>query len=180
MTFKQLVTGAIATFIVLHFVALYHIFLRPSEIVYVDSNKLLENYQGMKDARQEFQLKAQQWQANIDTLKAELDREIAKYESGKGEMTSKERELNEQLLQTRRKQFMDYQQGIQQKSQQEDFQMTERVLIEVNAFITEYGKQKGYKYILGTGNSGNIVYAEEEVDITFELLESLNKSYTGN
>lgn len=159
-------------------ICLYSIFLE-NDVVYVDSNKLLENYAGMKTARQEFQKKATQWQANIDTLKAELDREIKNYEASKNGMSTKERELSEKLISTKRQQFIDYQKGIQQKSQQEDYQMTEQLLVEVNAFIADYGKKHGYTLILGANNSGNIVYGEDYLDITDQLQEALNANYQG-
>lgn len=178
MTNKQLTIGLIAILFVSQAIVLYHIFLKPSQIVYVDSNKLLENYEGMKAARQQFQQKAMQWQANIDTLKSELDKEIKAYEAGKPKMSSKERELNEKLIKTKSQQFVDYQKGIQQKSQQEDYQMTEQVLTEVNSFIEAYGKKNGYKMVLGTSN-GNIVYADDFLDITDELQKELNGNYQG-
>jgi outer membrane protein len=178
MTNKQLTIGLFTILIILQLFTFYQLFLKPAQVVYVDSNKLLENYEGMKAARQQFQQKAMQWQANIDTLKSELDREIKKYEGEKGNMSSKERELNEKLINAKRQQFVDYQKGIQQKSQQEDYQMTDQVLTEVNSFIEEYGKKNGYTLILGTAN-GNIVYAEEYLDITEALQKELNAIYQG-
>ena len=179
MTFKQFSIGFFTVLIILQLFIVYSLYFKSSNIVYVDSNELLESYEGMKVARQAFQQKAVQWQANIDTLKSELDREIKKYEAEKGGMSTKERQLSEELINTKQKQFIDYQQGIQQKSQQEDYQMTQQVLIEVNSFIEEYGKKKGFKIILGANSSGNIVYAEDVLDITEELKVELNRNYQG-
>ena len=179
MTFKQVATGLFTVLIILQLFIVYGLYLKPSTIVYVDSNVLLENYEGMKAARQSFQRKASEWQANIDTLRVELDKQIKAYESEKAGMTAKEKELSEKLIQTKQQQFVDYQKGIQQKSQQEDFQMTQQVLTEVNTFIEEYGLKKGYTIILGANNSGNIVYAEERLDITAELQGALSRNYQG-
>ncbi|WP_421762853.1 OmpH family outer membrane protein [Ekhidna sp.] len=178
MTFKQFSIGLFTAIIIALGISIFKLFFEQ-KVVYVETNKLLENYEGMKTARAEFQQKATQWQANIDTLKAELDREIKSYEAAKGRMSMKERELNEKLISTKRQQFIDYQNGIQQKSQQEDFQMTEKVLTEINAFIESYGKQNGYDLILGANNSGNIVYANDYLDITSELQKALNANYQG-
>lgn len=179
MTFKQIAIGLFSILMVLQLVGLYNQFFKPSDVVYLDANKLLENYEGMKAARQDFQAKALQWQANIDTLKLEFEGEVKKYNATKASMSKKEKELNEELLRTKQKQLVDYQQGIQQKSQQEDQQMTERVLSEVNTFIEDYGKKKGYNIILGATQMGNLVYADEVLDITTELQEVLNASYIG-
>ena len=109
MTFKQVSIGLFAILIVFQLVSLYNQYLKPADIVYVDSGKLLEEYPGMAAARQAFQQKAMQWQANIDTLKSELDKEIGKYEKGKAAMSAKEQMLSEELIKIKRQQFLDYQ-----------------------------------------------------------------------
>lgn len=179
MTSKKLVVGLFSIVIAVQTVTLYFVFFKSNEVVYVDTNVLLEQYDGMKVARQQFQLKATQWQANIDTLKSELEKSIKKYEAERSQMSPKEKELNEELINTKRQQFVDYQKGIQQKSQQEDYGMTENVLGQVNNFIESYGKKNGYTIILGANNSGNIVYAEDQLDITPDLQKALNDNYRG-
>lgn len=160
-------------------IAYVKLFLDEEEIVYVDTTVLLENYEGMKEARAAFQQKAVLWQANIDTLKSELDQKVRAFESEQATMTAKEKALSQELIKTKQQQLVDYQQGIQQKYQQEDYAMTEQVLTQVNAFIASYGKEKGYKMILGANNSGNIVYAREALDITADLQKALNDNYLG-
>jgi len=155
----------------------YTQFSKSQKLVYIDNNKLLNNYQGMLDARQAFQSKATVWQANIDTLMSEVQKSIMDYEKGSGKMTTKERELSKELIRTKQKQLKDYQVAINEKSSAEDQQVTQGVLTVVNAFIEEYGKENNYKLILGATTAGNIVYAEESMDITDEVLAALNAQY---
>lgn len=180
MTNKQLNTGLLTIILVTNLVFGYFIFFKNSQVVYVDSHALLESYEGMKTARQEFQQKATQWQANIDTLKAELDQTIRAHEAEKQSMSKKELALSQELIQTKQKQFLDYQRAIQQQSQQEDAKMTEAVLVEINAFVEAYGKKKGYQIIFGATNMGNIVYAQDALNVTNELQAALNANYLGS
>lgn len=177
MKHKQLTTALLTIILSINLVFGYFIFLDKPQVVYVDSNALLENYEGMKAARLEFQQKALKWQANIDTLRAELTRVLEEHQAAQSTMTKKELALSEALIETKKQQLIDYQQGIQQKSQQEDAQMTERVLSEVNVFIEDYGKKKGYTIILGATTLGNIVYAAQKLNITEELQAALNANY---
>jgi outer membrane protein len=55
--------------------------------------------------------------------------------------------------------------------------MTQSVLNLVNDYVKEYGKSKGYRYILGATGSGNLVYAQESYDITDDLVKGLNEEY---
>lgn len=157
--------------------ALYQNYSSQS-IAYVDSSALLDKYQGMIDARTEYQKKAASWEANIDTLESEVKAAIMDYEKEASKMSTKEKELSQELIRTKQRQFRDYQEAIQQQAQQEDQAMTQRVLDKVNVFITDFGKRNNYKIIFGTTN-GNIVYAEDGLDITDEVVELLNKDYLG-
>ena len=47
----------------------------------------------------------------------------------------------------------------------------------VKKFIKNYGKEKGYAYIYGTGDAASILYAEDKFDITKEIVKALNDNY---
>lgn len=157
-----------------------YLFTRDSKVVYVDSSKLLNNYQGMKDARAAYQQKATAWKANVDTLTVEVQRQIMDYEKQSPKMTAKERQLSQELIRTKQKQLYDYQQALNTQAQQEDTKMTGDVVTQVNAYIKKYGESKGYKIILAATQYGNLAYADEGLDITDEVLEGLNKEYGGH
>jgi outer membrane protein len=154
------------------------IFSKDQKVVYVDSTKLLNEYQGMKDARAAYQQKANTWKANIDTLANEVQQQIFKYEKEARSMTAKERQLSEELIRNKQKQFADYQKAINTQAQQEDSKMTSEVLAQVNAFLKKHGEVKDYEIILATAD-GNLAYAKTDLDITKEVLEGLNREYAG-
>jgi outer membrane protein len=157
----------------------YFSFQRPS-IVYVDSNKLINNYRGMLDARKVFQQKAGGWKANIDTLTSEVQKAIMQFEKETSKMTAKERSLSRELIQTKQKQLMEYQQAMNTQAQQEDSKMTAGVISQINAYIKKYGEAKGYTIVMAATEYGNIAYADDGLDITDEVLEGLNREYGGN
>ncbi|MEO1049461.1 MAG: OmpH family outer membrane protein [Bacteroidota bacterium] len=162
--------------------ALYivHFTAKQDKLVYVDSNKLLNNYKGMLDARTEYQNKAAVWKSNVDTLLVEVQRQIMSFEKESAGMTKKERELSQELIRTKQQQLADYQKAIQSKAQQEDVQMTQTVLTVVNEYLKRYGESKNYHIILAATDAGNIVYAQEGTDITDEVLVGLNQEYSGS
>lgn len=149
------------------------------DIFYIDSARLMNGYQGMIDARKDYQQKASTWKANVDTLVVEIQREISSFEKEASKMSIKEKELAGKLIQTKQQQLTEYQKAINEKAAQEDSQLTSRVVVEVNAYLKEYGEGKGYKMILAATDYGNIVYAESGLDITDQVLEGLNKRYRG-
>jgi outer membrane protein len=155
------------------------IFLTPTKLVYVDSAKLVNEYQGMQEARKAYQQKTTTWKANIDTLAKEVQSQIMSYEKESAKLSAKERKLSEELIRVKQKQLMDYQQAMNAQAKQEDEKMTGAVISQVNAYLKKYGKSKGYKIVMAATEYGNIAYADEGLDITDEVLEGLNKEYKG-
>jgi outer membrane protein len=151
--------------------------IKKDKTVYVDVGMLMQEYKGMKAAQAEFQEKSAQWQANADTLVAGFQEELKAYEKERSQMTKREKELKEELLRNKQMQINQYQEAIQMKARDEEQALTQNVINTVNDYIREYGKQKGYKYILGATGQGNIVYARESQDITKKIIEGLNKEW---
>ena len=55
---------------------------QKEDVVYIDVNVLMADYEGMKDAKKEFEEKSKVWQANVDSLIADFQNELKVYEKG--------------------------------------------------------------------------------------------------
>lgn len=131
-------------------------------IVYINPNKLLQNFHGSVAQHEMLKFKSQDWQQRLDSLSAEL-KNLSK--APVATRTAKEQQL------------LRYRDAIQQQAQQENQRMTKAVLDEINAYLKQYGKEKGYTFILGATENGNIVYAAPGTDITEDVLKGLNEQY---
>ena len=80
-------------------------------------------------------------------------------------------------LQKREQQLSYAQQALAQQLQQEGGTEMDSLVANVKKFIKAYGKEKGYDYIYGTGEAATILYAEENYDITKEIIKLLNEKY---
>lgn len=154
-------------------------FQSQSELVYVDVNKLMEGYKRTQTEREAFNKKTAMLKANVDSLVAGWQEELKAYEKERVSMSEKELELKQQLLANKQQQVNNYQQAIQKQIQEEDRKVTQTVINDINDYVKEYGKKKGYKIIFGASGGGNIMYADAASDLTNEILEHLNNSYEG-
>jgi outer membrane protein len=152
---------------------------QSSELVYVDVNKLLEGYKRTKIVRTEFETKAKTLNANVDSLLVDWQKELKVYEKERSNYSKKELNLKQELLGNKQQQINNYQQAIQKQIQEEDKKSTQTVINDINDYIKEFGKEKGYKIIFGASGSGNIMYADEATDLTETVLEGLNKEFEG-
>ncbi len=148
-----------------------------SELVYVDVNKLIEGYSRTKVAKAEFEKKATTMKGNIDSLVTNWQKELQAYEKERTSLSPKELQLKQELLGNKQQQINGYQEAIQKQIQEEDKKTTQTVINDINDYIKEFGKRKGYKIIFGASGGGNIMYADESSDLTEEVLKGLNAEY---
>lgn len=150
-----------------------------SELVYVDVNKLLDGYKRTKVVRAAFETKAKTLNANVDSLVAGWQNDLKIYEKERSKYSKKELALKQELLGNKQQQINNYQQAIQKQVQEEDKKATQTVINDINDFVKEYGKKKGYQVIFGASGGGTIMYAAEASDLTQIVLEGLNAEFEG-
>ncbi len=155
-------------------------FKNSSAQVYVDVNQLIDGYTRTKVEREAFQKKANTLKANVDSLITNWQSELKVYEKERSSLSKKEVAFKKELLANKQQQINNYQQAIQKQIQEEDQKMTQTVVNDINDYIKEYGKENGYKIILGASGSGNIMFADETADLTTEVLDGLNTEYESN
>jgi outer membrane protein len=146
-------------------------------IVYVESAKLLDGYQGMKDARRSFEGKAKGWERQNQALVTSFRTAVESYQKTAASLTPEQRAAAEQKLQQQQQQGAAEQQKIQQQAQEAEAKLTQTVLGSVNKKVEAYGKAHGYKMILIAAPSGTIAYGEKGLDVTAPVLTYLNSEY---
>ena len=147
------------------------------KLAYVESSKMLDGYQGMKDARKAFESKARGWEKQNQTMLASFKANVEGYQKQAPTLSAEQRAATEQKLQEQQQQVAQQQQMLQAQAQQEEAKLTQSVLESVNKKVEAYGKAHGYKLILIAAPSGTIAYGEKKLDITAPVLAYLNANY---
>ena len=147
------------------------------KIAYVESSKLLDGYQGMKDARKAFENKAKGWQRQNQSIVSTFKTAVEQYQKTANGLTAEQRAATEQKLQAQEQQLGQQQQQLQAQAQEEEAKLTSTVLSRINKQVEAYGKARGYKLILIAAPSGTIAYGQKDLDITTPVLTYLNSEY---
>ncbi|HEX8507091.1 MAG TPA: OmpH family outer membrane protein [Hymenobacter sp.] len=147
------------------------------KIAFVESGKMLDGYQGMKDARKAFESKARNWERQNQNMLASFKGAVEAYQKQAPTLTAEQRAATEQKLQAQQQEVGQRQQQLQAQAQEEEAKLTQSVLASVNNKVEAYGKSKGYKLILIAAPSGTIAYGEKNLDITTPVLAYLNAEY---
>src|SRR5690554_4954671 len=146
---------------------------------YIDTSKLLKEYQEAKDIEAKYKAKEDQMSKELETeltkLEAEIDY-VKKNAQAKGQEWFQK---NAMALQEKEQRLMYVQQGLQQQLSSEYSKEADSLVKNVKQFVKDYGKEKGYDYIYGTNEATNtILYAKDGQEITDEVIKLLNEKYS--
>lgn len=160
--------GAVAGFVICGVLFLCLEKKSPKEKMgYVITQKVFEKYQGAIEMNAKMKKEQDSKNLFLDSLR--LDLSVTEAKAGK-----------ESLLFTKKKESYAkiYEQMV--KSNQYKVQETkDGVWKQINQYISEYGKEKGYRFILGATGDGNLMYADSTADLTNEIIIYANKKYSG-
>jgi outer membrane protein len=145
---------------------------------YVDTSVLMKEYIATKDLDAKYKTKGEekgrQLQAEIDRFKQEAQNFQAQAQAN-GQAWAQQKGAE---LQKREQQLGQAQQALAQQLQQEGGVEMDSLVANVKKTIKAYGKEKGYTYIYGTGDTNaSILYAEDKLDITKDIIMLLNDKY---
>lgn len=152
--------------------------VKEVKTAYVDTSVLMKEYTAAKDLDAKYKAKGEekgrQLQAEIDRFKQEAQNFQAQAQAN-GQAWAQQKGSE---LQRREQQLAQAQQALSQQLQQEGGTEMDSLVSNVKKTIKAYGKEKGFTYIYGTGDSNaSILYAEDKLDITKDILKVLNDKY---
>ncbi len=153
--------------------------LNSSKIAYIDTDRLLNSYQGMITARAQYQREKQEWQQNIETLGQEAQQAVARAQQAVKSANSAEKLIREREARFKQEQLLNYQQAVAKQEPQEMARLTQPIIASVNHHIATYSQVHQYNLVLTTAGQGDVVYLDKKLDITKEVADYLNK-YTAD
>lgn len=151
--------------------------VKEFKTAYIDTQKLMEDYKEAKELDEKYKTKGGVMGRELEVAAKKLKAEIASFQQNamaKGQAWAQQKGAE---LQQREQQLGYAQQDMLQQLQQESGKELDSIVKEVKVFIKDYGKQKGYDYIYGTGDAATVLYAKEGYDITAEITKALNEKY---
>lgn len=151
------------------------------DIVYVDSDSLLNNYAYFKDLQTKLDASTKAAENDLRTKTQAFQREVAQYEQQAGSLAADQRATTEQRLARKQQELQAYQQNAGMALQKEQGDEQEKLYNRVADYLKGYAKQKGYKMVLTyTKGASTILFADSSLDVTSEVISGLNEEYKKN
>ena len=151
---------------------IYHRYFNSNKVVYVRTGEVINSFNGFKQAQKQFEGEIAIAKGNTDTLAQRL--KVLRENIDLRKKSSQEWAYKVGKAEN---EFIQYQKNAEIQLQSRQQELSRNAISKINLFIEEYGKEKGYKLILGSTEDGSILYGFSEDDITKEIIEKLNKKY---
>jgi outer membrane protein len=155
--------------------------LAGARVLYVNIDSIDQNYEAFADLSKgeggkleylskQYQTKALDVQQRYDMLQQKGQAGTISADDAQKEEDAINKEADE--VRTLETQIQNLQNSAAEKN------MT--ITNEVTAYFKEYSKTKGVDFILGYGGQSNVLYANDSLDITKDVLNALNENYRLN
>lgn len=152
--------------------------VKEFKTAFVDTSVLMKELTERKDIESKFKANGEEKGKKLQVEIEKFKREAAGFQAeaqAKGQAWAQQKGAE---LQQREQQLAEAQQALSQQLQQEGAQEMDSLVSKAKAMIKVYGKEKGYNYIYGTGDTNpSILYSEQKNDITKEMIKLLNDKY---
>ena len=148
-------------------------------IAYVNIDTLEAKYTYFKEAKDAFDKKQASVEAQLRASAETLQNEYVglKKKAQAGTLTQAEGEAAEKHLAEMQQELEAKRQNLTAGLLKDQQVFTDKLQSQLDSFITEYNKDKHYDYILSYAQGGSILLANPKLDITADVLKSMNDAY---
>jgi len=169
----------IRRFIGIAAVAIMMVSCNEQKTAYVDTTVLIKEYKEMKEVEAEFTSKSDSVRKQLDSAAQSFQQEVQAYQSQMNSMSETNRKAKEQELMQKQQMLQQQQQMVGNKLREQSNTVMDSLVTKIKDYVRDYGEENNYTYIFGSNESANIMYAEEGLDITQDVLSELNEDYGG-
>ncbi len=152
-----------------------------NSIFYVQIDSVISNFDMANDLSGELESKFNSSDATLKSKQESYQKEVNdyQYKMQRGLITRSDAQIIEQQLYAKQQDLMKLQQDLTSEINEKQVVMNRQVIDAIMAYLKENSSQYNYKYVLGTSFGGNILYANDSLDITRSITEGLNTKYAG-
>jgi outer membrane protein len=151
--------------------------VQNSGIVYINSDSLLEEYEFYKNAKSQLEASQGRIRAELKNQGERLQQEAELYQQQAIGMTDMQRAKKEEELTMKQQQLMQRKEELLSQLDEDQNKSSEELYSKLNQYLIKYNKGKNYQYVLGFQKGGGILFANDSLNITREVLVGLNKEY---
>lgn len=148
--------------------------------VFINTDTLDANYLYLKDMRDELAVEKLKYESQLSSQLKKLEKEVVEFQEKARFMTQTEGERKQMELAQKEQDLMRMEQELNLKIVESEKERNKKIQKEVSSFLKNFNKQNNYQFIFGYNGWGNVLLADNSLDITNVVIDGLNAEYTLN
>ena len=147
------------------------------KIGYVDIDTLESSYNYFKVKKAEFETRQKNIDADLEKMASALQNEYStlQKQAQAGTLSQSEGEAAQQRLMQRQQDLELKRQNMGAKFLKDQEAFNKEIHDNLHAYIEKYNVEKGYDYILSYSKDGSILFANQDLNLTQDIIDGMNK-----
>jgi outer membrane protein len=148
--------------------------LKSTPLVYVNADSLWENFELVKQMRKELELEKKKFETKFENDYHKLESDYLALRDKAESLSQEEGMKQQQDLMAREQKLTEYRQTQSERLAKLEAEKTEKIQKAITEYLTEQYSKSNYAYILGYSTGGGILFANDSLEITNEVVDGLN------
>lgn len=147
------------------------------KIAYINSDTLLKHYDFFKEAAERLDKRREKLEAEFANRARGYQTEVSNFQRNAQSMTIGQARATEEELMKKQQNLYQYQENLTQQLMKEEAEVNEELYENISRFLKEYGKQNNLEVVLTYQKGSGVLYANDSLDITYNVITGLNEAY---
>jgi len=148
-------------------------------VAFVNNDSILSNYELVKKMRADLEAKGKRLEGEVAAKQKAFEKDAAYFQEQVAKKAISDQSAQEIYGQLQQNQQKIYQlrDSYAAELQQSEMDMNVALIDSVMNFLKRYNDKYKFDYILGFTKGGNILYANDTLDVTNDVIKELNAAY---
>jgi outer membrane protein len=148
-------------------------------IAYFDIDSVMANWTLYADVQTKLAAKQRQLESDFESKSQSFMKRVedAQYKIQRQLVTRAEAEQLQQQLATEEQNLMGLQNNYSTELQEEAVVRNRQMIDNIEKYVAEYNRDKGYSFIFSYSFGGNLMYGNKAYNITQDIIKGINEAY---
>jgi len=153
-----------------------------SEVVYINIDSLMNSYDLYNERKTELMKEQGKLENSLNSKSKSLERKAMEFQQKveKRLVTNNQAQQMQQQLMQEQQNLLKLKEQMQMQLMQKEQEMNKEIYKNLTEYLEKYNKGNKHKIILSNTYGGNVLLAEENLNITEVILVGLNEEYQNN
>ena len=148
------------------------------KVAYINTDSVLKHYDYLKANAEVLEAKKKKVEQDYVNRAQSLQNEIAAYQRNMNNMTVGQVRAVEEDLGKKQQNLQLYEQSVTQELMNDQSKLNKELYDRITAYLKKYGKEYGLHVVFKFDPTSDVLYGEDALDITQDVLAGLNAEYT--